>query len=184
LATTTATESYRVGDVILDVGSRLLFREDRSIILPPKTFDLLVALVRRGRAVSRREELIDAVWPGLVVNDETLSQRIRLLRLALGDDPRTPRYIESVTGWGYRLIAPVERLEVAPHPVPTAAGTEVYVAVEDETGEATAPGRTHMLEVHGSDVLLRIPRSWLPALAVGAVVLVGSLVVVLVLLLR
>ena len=47
------------------------------------------------------------VWPGLVVSPETVNKRVNLLREALGDDPREPRYIAGVRSRGYRLIAVV-----------------------------------------------------------------------------
>ena len=50
------------------------------------------------------------VWPGLVVSPETVTQRVKLVRDALGDDPHAPRYILGVRGRGYRMLAPVEPL--------------------------------------------------------------------------
>src|SRR5262245_20085764 len=48
------------------------------------------------------------VWPGVVVNQETISQRVKLVRDALGDDPQNPRYIAGIRGRGYKIIAVVE----------------------------------------------------------------------------
>jgi TolB-like protein/Tfp pilus assembly protein PilF len=64
------------------------------------------ALDRAGEVVSR-EELLAAVWPGVVVGDDVLTQSINKLRKALGDKPRSPAYIETISKRGYRLIAPV-----------------------------------------------------------------------------
>jgi TolB-like protein len=55
-----------------------------------------------------KDELIARVWGDVVVSDETLMQRVRLLRQALGEDSQNRRYIASVRGRGYRLAAPVE----------------------------------------------------------------------------
>ena len=55
-----------------------------------------------------KDELIAEVWGDVVVSDETLMQRVKLLRQALGDDSQNPRYIAAVRGRGYRLTAPVE----------------------------------------------------------------------------
>jgi TolB-like protein/DNA-binding winged helix-turn-helix (wHTH) protein/Tfp pilus assembly protein PilF len=105
-------ELYRVGDLTLDVGARLLTREGVVVPLPPKTFELLVELVRRAPGVVRRKELLDTVWAHELVNDEALTQRVMLLRRALGDDPKEPRFIASAPRWGYRLVAQVERVAV------------------------------------------------------------------------
>ncbi len=104
-------EVYAVGDVVVDVGDRLLTRAGEVVPLPPKTFELLVTLVRRAPGVVTRHELLDTVWPNEIVNDEALTQRLMLLRRELGDDPKHPTYIASVPRWGYRIVAPVRRRE-------------------------------------------------------------------------
>jgi TolB-like protein len=103
-------ERYRVGDVVVDVPAGTASRAGRAVPLPPLTFNLLVALIRRAPQLIRREELLATVWPNEFVSDETLSQRASLLRRALGDRTGDPRYIASVRGWGYKLVASVERI--------------------------------------------------------------------------
>ena len=71
--------------------------------------DLLVLLAERAGKVVSREELLSAVWPGVVVGDEVLTQAVIKLRKALGDAPRKPEYIETISKRGYRLIAAVDR---------------------------------------------------------------------------
>jgi serine/threonine-protein kinase len=102
--------SYRVGDLTLDVAARLLIRDSELVTLPPKTFELLVALVRHAPGVVSRRELMDSVWVDEIVNDEALTQRVMLLRRALGDQSKEPTYIASVPRWGYRIAAPVQPL--------------------------------------------------------------------------
>ena len=106
-------EVYLVGDLTLDVEARLLTRAGMLMPLPPKTFELFVELVRRAPGVVRRQELLDTVWAHELVNDEALTQRVMLLRRALGDDPKEPKFIASAPRWGYRLVASVERVEAA-----------------------------------------------------------------------
>ena len=117
-----ATERYRVGDLVVDVGTGSVLRKRRRQDLPPLSFALLVSLLRRAPNIVRREELLSEVWPDVVVGDETLSQRVRLLRESLGDVAREPRYVESVRGWGYRIAVPVDRLDGTDH---RAAGVAV-----------------------------------------------------------
>ncbi len=105
------SERYRLADLVVDAESGGVVRDGLRLDLPPLTFALLVALLRRAPGVARREDLVDEVWEGVVVGDETLSQRVRLLREALGDTASAPRYVESVRGWGYRVAARVERLD-------------------------------------------------------------------------
>src|SRR5262249_6013498 len=56
--------------------------------------------------------LLERVWPGVIVGPDTLSQRVKLLRAALGDDSKQPKYVAGVRGRGYKLIAPVTPLSV------------------------------------------------------------------------
>jgi len=63
-----------------------------------------VALVRRCPDVVADEDLMKAVWPGVIVSPETVSQRVKLLRQALKDDPRSPRYVGRLRGRGYHLV--------------------------------------------------------------------------------
>jgi serine/threonine-protein kinase len=98
---------YRVDDLIIDLGRQRVTRGNEGIPLPGLSFDLLLALVRAAPNLLSNEQLMERVWPRLVVNSETVSQRVMLVRNALGDDPHTPRYIAGVRGRGYRVLPPV-----------------------------------------------------------------------------
>ena len=154
-------ELYRIGNLTLDVAARLLTREDELVPLPPKTFELFLELVRRAPGVVRRQELLDAVWAHELVNDEALTQRVMLLRRALGDDPKEPRFIASAPRWGYRIVSPVERL---------AAPAEFRSA----TGEARASDSSVIL-LKATVASLRRRDRWL---IVGAAALATTIAVV------
>jgi TolB-like protein/DNA-binding winged helix-turn-helix (wHTH) protein/Tfp pilus assembly protein PilF len=68
---------------------------------------MLLVLIHAAPDIVSNDQLMIRVWPGLVVSPETVSQRVKLLRDALGDDARSPRYIAGLRGRGYRLIGPV-----------------------------------------------------------------------------
>lgn len=103
-----AASQYCAGDLLIDVGRQRVTRADRTIALPKLSFDLLVALARAAPNLVSSEALLRQVWPRVVVGPETLNQRVKLVRDALGDDCRHPRYVEGLRGRGYRLIPPVE----------------------------------------------------------------------------
>ena len=86
----------------------------RAIDLPDLSFRLLVALLRSAPERVDKDQLIAEVWEGGVVSDETLAQRVRLLRQALGESSQNPRYITAVRGRGYRLIPQVRPVERRP----------------------------------------------------------------------
>ncbi|HEY2465287.1 MAG TPA: tetratricopeptide repeat protein [Steroidobacteraceae bacterium] len=100
---------YRIDDLIVDVDAVQVLRASEQIALPKLSFALLVALIEIAPSVATTEYLLARVWPGLIVNQETVTKRVELLRAALGEDPRQPRYVSLVRGRGYRLIPVVER---------------------------------------------------------------------------
>ncbi|HKI02843.1 MAG TPA: winged helix-turn-helix domain-containing protein [Thermoanaerobaculia bacterium] len=104
-------ERYRIADLIVDVGAVSVVRQDgQAVPLPQLSFDLLVALARRAPDVVSADELIATIWAGVAVSDETLTQRVALLRRALGDEAKSPRYLRAVRGRGYQLVPEVRAL--------------------------------------------------------------------------
>ena len=97
----------QIGEWWADRTTNELGRGPETVRVEPKAMEVLMALVGRAGQVVSREELLAAVWPGVVVGDEALTQSIIKLRRALGDSPRSPAYIETISKRGYRLIAPV-----------------------------------------------------------------------------
>ncbi|WP_085297991.1 winged helix-turn-helix domain-containing protein [Cognaticolwellia mytili] len=102
------TTRYLIDDLNLDVQRGELTRQEEVITLPKLSYDLLVALAKSAPALLSQEQLMAIVWPERVIGDETLKQRVKLLRKSLGDDASAPTYIEAVRGRGYRLIPAVK----------------------------------------------------------------------------
>lgn len=100
-------DEWAVDDLMVDIGQARVTRGEQPIALPKLSFDLLVALIRHAPNLVSLDDLMAEVWPGLVVSPETVSQRVKLLRDALDDDPKQPHYIAGVRGRGYRLIVNV-----------------------------------------------------------------------------
>jgi adenylate cyclase len=126
-------EPFEIGDWVVDPDSGRLRRGDDEVKLEPKVMAVLVCLAQQPGKVFSREELESTVWAGTVVGYDALSNSVIKLRKALGDDRRNPRYIETVSKKGYRLVA-----EVRPHRLDTGiteAGTspvnEVHVGSPD-----------------------------------------------------
>ncbi|KQT11392.1 winged helix-turn-helix domain-containing protein [Ramlibacter sp. Leaf400] len=105
----------RFGPFTLDVRRAELHREGEAVALRPKTFALLSYLAEHPGRVIAKNELLTAVWPGVVVNDESLSQCVRELRGALGDDQQA--LIKTVPRRGYLFDAATETV-----PRPAATG--------------------------------------------------------------
>jgi len=104
-----APARFRIDDLEVDIGKAEVTRGGEKIALPKLSFDLLCALINSAPAIVTNDELLERVWPGLQVSPESVAQRVKLLRSAIGDDSQQPRYILGVRGRGYRLI-PVPEL--------------------------------------------------------------------------
>lgn len=92
---------------VFDPQSRALLENSTPVRLGPKAFRLLEMLIdNRPRALSK-EELYAAIWPDTFVDESNLAGLVTELRAALGDRPRTPRFIRTVHGFGYAFCADV-----------------------------------------------------------------------------
>ena len=105
-----AAAVYRFADLVLDPGRRSVQRGTAPLVMPRKSFDMLQALVEAAPDTLSTDELMDRVWQGVVVSQPTVAKRVELLRQALGDDSRSPRYIALVRGHGYRLVPDVQKM--------------------------------------------------------------------------
>ena len=100
-------ERYAFGGFTLDVAERRLRDGDRVVMLPPKAYDVLVALVRRAGQLVTKNELLEAVWHEAFVEEGILTVHVSALRKALHDSSQPPRYIETVPRSGYRFVGSV-----------------------------------------------------------------------------
>src|SRR5215471_10396025 len=105
---------YRFGPFLVDRARYRVYRGADVLELTPKLLDLLLHLVDHAGSLVTKEQLLDALWPGANVTDNALAQAVPELREALDDDAATPRFIKTVARRGYRFIAPVEIIKVAP----------------------------------------------------------------------
>ena len=89
----------------LDEAEARLTCAGEPVALAPKPFAVLCALTRKPDKLVTKNELLDAVWGHRFVTESVLKSAISEVRAALGDDPKRPRYIETVSRRGYRFIA-------------------------------------------------------------------------------
>src|SRR5262245_8822443 len=102
---------YEFGAFRMDVAERLLSRDGAAVPLPPKAFDLLLALIEHHGHLFEKDELLKAVWPDTFVEEVNLSYTVSLIRKALGDGENGQRYIETVPKRGYRFVGDVRKME-------------------------------------------------------------------------
>jgi len=100
-----AMASLRFDRFELDEADARLTCAGQPVALAPKPFAVLCALARTPRMLVTKNALLDAVWGHRFVSESVLKSAISEVRAALGDDPKQPRYIETVSRRGYRFIA-------------------------------------------------------------------------------
>jgi TolB-like protein/Flp pilus assembly protein TadD len=147
MLTSNPRETLRFGDFELDVAGYELRGSGRPIRLERQPMDLLIVLVeRRGQLVSR-EDIVDRLWGKdvFVDVDTGVHTAVRKIRRALRDSSEEPVFIETVSGKGYRFIAPVEVVAPAPRGVqaePPSGGDSVDGA--PHSGRNAPPGRVNI----------------------------------------
>lgn len=124
---------YGFGDFQIDVSRRRLLRAGAPVPLTPKAFATLLYLVEHPGTVLGREELLAAMWPDVVVEENNLGQAISKLRNILGETPGENRYIITIPGRGYRFAADVTELTDRDGP------GDVHAGFESRAGEPGAP---------------------------------------------
>src|SRR6266852_294963 len=96
------------GPFLFDSATRELLQDEERVHLSPKSFDLLQILIERRPAMVAKSELQDRLWPDVEVLEANLGNAAAEIRKALGDDPKSPKYIATVSRRGYRFCAAVE----------------------------------------------------------------------------
>ena len=117
---------YEFGDFALDVSQQCLLRRDtgQAILLTTKVFETLVYLVEHAGETLDKDVLLRSIWPGVVVEENSLTQNVSTLRQMLGETRGENRYIATVARRGYRFVAKVTRRDesVVPAPPSTTPG--------------------------------------------------------------
>ena len=103
-------QDFQVASVVVRPSLNRVERDGQRLHLRPKSMEVLALLAAQPGQVATRDELLAAVWPGVSVAEEGLTQCIAEIREALGDNVRQPSYIETVPKRGYRLIVRVEAI--------------------------------------------------------------------------
>lgn len=119
--------SYRFDRFAVDPADERLLGSHGPIKLGNKGFRVLLLLIQKNGKLLTKDELFSSVWDGTTVTESALTSVIKELRRALGDHSRTPRFIESVYGRGYRFVCPVS------------AATDV---AEEYSSASSAPAQT------------------------------------------
>lgn len=124
---------YEFGPFLVDSAGQQLWRGGKEIPLTPKAFGVLLVLVEHAGQTILKDELMQAVWPDAFVEENNLTDNISVLRRALGDDPKSPRYIKTLPRRGYRFVANVKEVRDEEVDLIVAEHTQARVIIEEET---------------------------------------------------
>ena len=118
---------FRFADFEIDVARHELRRRGELVLIEPQVFDLLVHLVRNRNRIVSKNELIDTIWMGRVVSEETLSSRVSAARRAIGDNGVDQALIRTHYKRGFRFVGAVHNNPVLPAPL-AASSSETATA--------------------------------------------------------
>lgn len=157
----------RVGEHAVDVGALRIITQPDHPRLTGKAIAVLIELVRHAGETVTRDQLLDRVWADRVTTPDVLTQAIKELRRAFGDDAKPSRYIETIPRVGYRLLAPVGVL-AAEEPLLVTGADEFRADNDPEHGMAVDVPRNHRQ--------FRAPWMWLLIAAIATMVIVVAAV--------
>jgi DNA-binding winged helix-turn-helix (wHTH) protein len=156
---------FTVGKWLVEPQRNLIGDGASELHLEPKAMEVLLCLAARAGEVVPRQVVVDTVWATEYISDSTLTHAIAVLRKVLGDDPRAPRFIETIPKRGYRLVPEVEWDGPTPRravqaSLPTAGGPLAVVAgVRVQLAPAAVPAVAveHLLLCGSHDIPLARP---------------------------
>jgi len=150
----TVNGRYAFGPFVVDSVKRTLSRDERSVPITAKTFDVLSVLLQHRERVITKDELLNLVWANTAVQENNLVRQISSLRRALGQRPDQHDYIVTIPGQGYRFVATVHEISEAPsdwhppsaveHHLPAHLRTEIEdTAIEGERAVGRSSGHAN-----------------------------------------
>jgi DNA-binding winged helix-turn-helix (wHTH) protein/tetratricopeptide (TPR) repeat protein len=122
---------YEFGPFRVDAEKELLLRGEENVPLTPKTFQILLVLMRHNKEVVTKDDLLKFVWPDTFVEEANLSRNIFLLRKALGESPQDHQYVVTVPGRGYRFAEDVRLVADQELSIVAASHAKVQVEVSE-----------------------------------------------------
>jgi len=171
----------QIGEWSVDPALGEIASGGRVTKLDPLTMRLLLYFADNAGRVVALQELLDAVWPNVVVTPQSVYNTVAQLRRTLGDLAEAPTYIANIPRKGYRLIAKVEHRQVerraAPAATPASAGTSPSAAMSEPLAMPQPPASPALVDVPAPRSNIGAPR--VLVIAILAVVLIGLIALVL-----
>lgn len=168
---------FQFDEFRLDVMKRQLTRNGEVVPLYSKAFDLLLVMARNtGRDLSK-DELLEAVWPGQMLEEANLTVNMSAVRKALGEKATQPHYIINIPGRGYRFVADLKAAD-QPDGILIETQTVSRITIEQETETANQAVVTAPALTTNRRALTRPPLFLVALAGVVLAVVIGSIFVV------
>ena len=155
--------SFVFGDCEIDCDRRELRRIGVPTHVEPQVFDVLVYLVRHRDRVVSKDELIQSIWGGRIVSEDTITSRISAARRAVGDTGDQQQVIRTISRRGFRFVSEASELadQQAASPTPSQAVDDITDLRQGVTFCRTADGVHLAMETVGSGPPLVKTANWL-----------------------
>ena len=101
-------DSYVFSRFRIDAGRRKFYDRDVEISLPDRAFDILKLLIEARPEIVSKDEIIESVWQGTAVEDNSVERAMVSIRKVLNDDARDPEWIKTIRGRGYLFVGEVQ----------------------------------------------------------------------------
>ena len=121
----TSVRAYAFGPFVLHLKNHTLYRMGLPVDMHARLFDILQCLAANSERLVTKELLVDQVWGGLPIGDNNIAQHVHMVRDVLGDLTKPYRYIATVHGRGYRMIAEPRTIMDEPGEVQVSASTDL-----------------------------------------------------------
>jgi len=128
----TRRRPFHLGEWLVEPTLDRISRDGHHVRLRPRAMDVLICLALESGKLASKQNIIDAVWRTEFVSEHALTQVIAELRSALGDNARSPSYIENIPRRGYRLVATVTPVAAS---VPSARDASLPFKLQGEDGD-------------------------------------------------
>ncbi|MEL6825522.1 MAG: winged helix-turn-helix domain-containing protein [Pseudomonadota bacterium] len=115
----------RADELVVDLLDQRASRDGEPIALAPKSFELLVVLMRSSPTLVTKDTIFAEVWASVFVSDAALTTAVKELRQSLGDTIKTQDWVQTVRGKGYRFRKPVETYDAPDQPLPLATASRL-----------------------------------------------------------
>ncbi|MCT8328965.1 winged helix-turn-helix domain-containing protein [Albidovulum sediminis] len=159
---------WTFGTFRLDPERHELTRAGLPVPVEPQVFAVILHLVRQCDRMVSKGELAETIWPGAAVSDASIAGRIKLARVALGDDGERQEVIRTIHGVGFRFVAPVTEDRARPPTAPFGLGRP-SVAVLPLRVLGAETGLDILAEAIPHEVILALSRlRWIAVIARGS----------------